>query len=320
MTIQLKRDTAANWASVNPVMASGQPGYDTTNKLLKIGDGVTAWSSLTGIGAGTGSVSSVSVATANGFAGSVANPTTTPAITVSTTISGLLKGNGTAISAATAGTDYLTPTTVLTNTTASFTTAQETKLSGIAAGAEVNVNADWNSISGDSQILNKPTLGTSSVLDVPASGDASGTQVVKGNDTRLTDSRAPTSHTHTVGELVSVPTASLVGRYTVGTGVAETLFLGANLSASGGVLNVVGISGANAFETTSKNLVSANVSLNYTSGVLTSIVYANGITKTFTYSSGILTTITLSGTTPPGILLNKNLNYSSGILTSISYS
>ena len=50
--------------------------------------------------------------------------------------------------------------TVLTNTTASFTTAQETKLSGIATGAEVNVNADWNSVSGDSQILNKPTIPT----------------------------------------------------------------------------------------------------------------------------------------------------------------
>jgi hypothetical protein len=50
--------------------------------------------------------------------------------------------------------------TVLTNTTASFTTALETKLNGIAAGAEVNVNADWNATSGDAQILNKPTLGT----------------------------------------------------------------------------------------------------------------------------------------------------------------
>jgi len=110
MTIQLRRDTAANWASVNPVLASGQPGYDTTNKILKIGDGVTAWASLTGIGTGTGSVSSVSVATANGFSGSVANPTTTPAITVSTSVTGILKGNGTAISAAVAGTDYLTPT------------------------------------------------------------------------------------------------------------------------------------------------------------------------------------------------------------------
>lgn len=50
--------------------------------------------------------------------------------------------------------------TVLTNTTASFTTALETKLNGVAAGAEVNVNADWNSVSGDSQILNKPSLAT----------------------------------------------------------------------------------------------------------------------------------------------------------------
>jgi hypothetical protein len=33
-----------------------------------------------------------------------------------------------------------------------------TKLDGIAAGAEVNVNADWSSGSGDSQILNKPTI------------------------------------------------------------------------------------------------------------------------------------------------------------------
>jgi len=50
--------------------------------------------------------------------------------------------------------------TVLTNTTASFTTALETKLNGIAPGAEVNVNADWNAVSGDAQILNKPSLAT----------------------------------------------------------------------------------------------------------------------------------------------------------------
>ena len=50
--------------------------------------------------------------------------------------------------------------TVLTNTTASFTTAQETKLAGIQAGAEVNVNADWNAVSGDAQILNKPSIPT----------------------------------------------------------------------------------------------------------------------------------------------------------------
>ena len=67
----------------------------------------------------TGTVTSASVANANGFAGTVATGTTTPAITISTSVTGILKGNGTAISAATAGTDYVTPTSTetLTNKT-----------------------------------------------------------------------------------------------------------------------------------------------------------------------------------------------------------
>lgn len=51
-----------------------------------------------------GTVTSVSVASANGFTGTVANATTTPAITMATPITGILKGNGTAISAVTVGT------------------------------------------------------------------------------------------------------------------------------------------------------------------------------------------------------------------------
>ena len=58
---------------------------------------------------GTGTVTSASVASANGFAGTVATATTTPAITITTSITGIVKGNGTAISAATAGTDYVAP-------------------------------------------------------------------------------------------------------------------------------------------------------------------------------------------------------------------
>ena len=36
--------------------------------------------------------------------------------------------------------------------------SDKTKLDGIASGAEVNVNADWDAVSGDAQILNKPTI------------------------------------------------------------------------------------------------------------------------------------------------------------------
>ena len=53
------------------------------------------------------------------------------------------------------------------------------KLDGIESGAQVNVNADWDSVSGDSQILNKPTDVTD--LSIHASSELSdGADLVKG--------------------------------------------------------------------------------------------------------------------------------------------
>lgn len=54
--------------------------------------------------------------------------------------------------------DDITDGTTYVKTENNYTDADASKLSGIAAGAEVNVNADWNAVSGDAQILNKPTL------------------------------------------------------------------------------------------------------------------------------------------------------------------
>lgn len=76
----------------------------------------------TGGGGGSGTVTSVSVVSANGFQGSVATATTTPAITVSTNVTGILKGNGTAMSAAAAGTDYQAPITLTTTGTSGAAT------------------------------------------------------------------------------------------------------------------------------------------------------------------------------------------------------
>ena len=54
MKIRLRRGTAAQWASANPVLSSGEPGFVTDSNTLKIGDGATAFSSLSEVG-GTGS-------------------------------------------------------------------------------------------------------------------------------------------------------------------------------------------------------------------------------------------------------------------------
>lgn len=45
-TIQLRRDTAANWSSVNPILAQGEMGIETDTNQFKIGDGSQTWSAL----------------------------------------------------------------------------------------------------------------------------------------------------------------------------------------------------------------------------------------------------------------------------------
>jgi hypothetical protein len=83
-----------------------QFGTLANNNLIAYDSTAGYWKNVTASSIGLGTVSSVSVVSANGLAGTVATATTTPAITLSTTVTGLLKGNGTAISAATSGTDY----------------------------------------------------------------------------------------------------------------------------------------------------------------------------------------------------------------------
>lgn len=62
-----------------------------------------------------------------------------------------------------------------------FTQAEKTKLAGIATGAEVNVNADWNAESGDAQILNKPIILTEEQVDQKINTAISSVYKVKGS-------------------------------------------------------------------------------------------------------------------------------------------
>jgi hypothetical protein len=44
--IRVRRDTAANWTAVNPVLLGAELGYETDTRKLKFGDGTSAWNSL----------------------------------------------------------------------------------------------------------------------------------------------------------------------------------------------------------------------------------------------------------------------------------
>ena len=44
--IRLRRAPSGEWISVNPILALGEPGYETESRYLKVGDGITSWSGL----------------------------------------------------------------------------------------------------------------------------------------------------------------------------------------------------------------------------------------------------------------------------------
>lgn len=45
-TLKLRNGSSSEWDSKNPILAEGEAGYDTTKKILKIGDGTAAWNDI----------------------------------------------------------------------------------------------------------------------------------------------------------------------------------------------------------------------------------------------------------------------------------
>jgi hypothetical protein len=131
---------------------------------------------------GTGTVTSVSVVSANGFAGTVATATTTPAITLTTSITGVLKGNGTAISAAVVNTDYFAPSAPVTKT-ADFTVADtEVWLINNKSGSTCTVTLPTAS-SWSGRVLRFQNYQVQAVVSassnvVPLTGGAAGTSIL----------------------------------------------------------------------------------------------------------------------------------------------
>lgn len=114
-------------------------------------------------GGGSGTVTNVTVTTANGFSGTVATSTTTPAISIGTTVSGILKGNGSTVSAAVADTDYQSPNIAITGATNTKITYDSKGLvtSGSAATtADINDSANRRYVTDAQLVVVGNTSGT----------------------------------------------------------------------------------------------------------------------------------------------------------------
>ena len=218
---------------------------------------------------GTGTVTSVSVNTANGFAGFVANPATVPDITLSTTVTGMLKGDGTGMSAATAGIDYVEPgpyTTsgltmasarLLGRTTASVGAAQEITvgtgltLSGgslvnaapdqtvsLTAGTAISVTGTYPSFTitntAPDQVVSLTGAGTTTVTGTYPSFTITSNDSTSGTVTSVNASGGTTGMSFTGGPITSAGTLTLNGTLAVangGTGATDAATALTNLGA-----------------------------------------------------------------------------------------
>jgi hypothetical protein len=132
----------------------------------------------------SGTVTSVSVVSANGFAGTVATATSTPTITLTTTITGVLKGNGTAISAAVPNTDYIAPSAVVTKT-ADFTLAATenwviNNKTGSACTVTLPAASSWSGRYVTFKNMQAQTLVSASSNVVPIDSTSAGTAILLG--------------------------------------------------------------------------------------------------------------------------------------------
>ena len=161
-------DAASAYQPLAAVLTSISGLTDGSGVLSNDGSGNLSWAASSG----TGTVTSVSVVSANGFEGTVADATTTPAITISTSISGLLKGNGTAISAATADTDYLTPSTA-----ASTYVPTTRTVNGQALSSNITVAAAAGTLTGSTLASGVATASIRTMGDPASSALGNGLQI-----------------------------------------------------------------------------------------------------------------------------------------------
>lgn len=189
----------------------------------------------------TGSVTSVSVATANGFAGTVATATTTPAISIQTSVTGILKGNGTSVVAAVA-TDIPT-----TNVLSSATNTMTSNVNGVSSNTTI-INTN---------ILNSSTNTLTSIIN----GIPSITPIINSNALALSTTTLTSSVNGIISSTVQVSPSgqSISSTITFNTLTEVLLAVAPNINAIGiYILRLVdGINELNVKFTMSGNIFSS---------------------------------------------------------------
>lgn len=299
-------------------------------------------------GGGGGGVSTVGFTAANGFTGAFANPTTTPNLTIGTSITGLLFGNGTAIAAATVS----SPLTYATGTLG-IQTASASQAGALSASDFISFAAKQTALSGTgylnftgttpsyltpTQVTANLNLFTSSLQGLaPLSGGgttnflrADGTWAAPPGGAGNTNSNIGSGYRFAVPNTNNIKTLFCAGCTLDSTTNANALTLTVTAGGSGTVTSVAAsvpstlLTIAGSPITTSGTLAiglataSANLSFgNFTGSTATPTFGKLPLAAMATGTANSLIGYDGSGN-PSGITVSTGLNLSAGVLTAIA--
>lgn len=215
---------------------------------------------------GSGTVTSVSVATSNGLAGTVTNPSTTPELTLSTTVTGMVKGNGSSFSAATAGTDYQAPVTLTTSGSSGAATfiGNTLNIPVYAASSGTVTSVAVDSANGFAGTVINSTTAAQISIETTISG------LIKGNGTAISAAVAGTDYAP-----ATTGTSILYGD---GSGGFSSVSIGSGLTFSAGTLSSAAGSGTvSSVSVTSANGFGGSVANSTTTPAITLTTSVTGL-------------------------------------------
>jgi trimeric autotransporter adhesin len=302
--------TVTSVSGTAPVVSSGgaTPVISMAAATTSVNGYLTSTDWTTFNNKGVGSVTSVSVVSANGLAGTVATSTTTPAITLSTTVTGVVKGDGTALSAAVAATDYVAPSAyasangltmatarLLGRTTASTGAAEEISVAGgltLSGGTLTGASGTVTSVTGTAPVV-------SSGGATPAISMAAATTSVNGyltsTDWTTFNNKQPAGSYLVSGGALGTPSSGTVTNLTGTASININGTVGAT-TANTGAFTALSATGDISAATVSGNVVATQAQQE--TGTATNVLVTPGRQQFHPSAAKIWQFTTYSGGTP----------------------